>query len=270
MNTKFVTLTLILMLSLGCLLNHSIALYPEGAMDFEFNILESFKERDRLKDVDTMLGLVLTLLMAGGVAQGNKPGVFRGAVNRIKQTPVGRTVDSFMTKATQRWQQRTAAALISATLICGGITGCGTDNPMSVSAQNQDLTGWGVAYEDASGVLRTSKVIADHGDILTTNDPVDTELHQSEVLGIARAAHTFETIVINKGNYLDAYGDRFAEVEYLIGGISSSYYLNGEPTVLFVRMNYGDTASGEEIDLHRETGGSVDLLIRANEVLRYE
>ncbi len=214
-------------------------------------------------------GVVLALLLAAGVAQGNKPGVFRGAVNKLKQTPVGSKINSFMTKATQRWQQRTAAALISATLICGGITGCGTDNPMSsVSAQDMDLTGDYVAYVNARGELEASEVVADQGDMLIiTENFVEMELHQSEVLGIGGGyPPTDDSVKFRKGNHLDAYGDMFADIEYLYGKLGSGFKLNGEFTVVDVALSGGTTASGEEILFYKALPGeTIRVLIYADE-----
>ncbi|RKU17931.1 hypothetical protein C6501_03400 [Candidatus Poribacteria bacterium] len=150
-----------------------------------------------------------------------------------------------------------AAALIFVTLLCGVMTGCDRDE------DSQELVGRAVAYENASGELTEGRVDSAEGDMLFLSS--GEELHQSEVLGLASARHTSATIVIAKGNYLDAYGDRFADIEYLIGGISSSFYLNGEHTVSLVEINYGDTASGEQIALYRELGGSIALYIRADE-----
>ena len=202
-----------------------------------------------------------------GVAQGNKPGVFRGAVNRIKQTPVGSKVDSFMTKATQRWQHRTAAALISATLICGGITGCGGDNPMSSGSQQVEYrAGQEIIYETANGELRLADVVTDHGTMLTIapyRDTGEIEISESKALGYAMPPGGADTVTFAKGRYLDAYGDKYAEIEFLHGGVTTSYWHpNGDKEVAAeIGVGWGTTASGKKIDIHDH----IYVLVRRSE-----
>ena len=212
-------------------------------------------------------GVVLALLLAAGVAQGNNSGTFRGMVNKLKQTPVGSKVDSLMTKAGQRWQQRTAAALISATLICGGITGCGTDNPMSVSAQQVEYrAGEEIIYETANGELRLADVVTDHGTMLTIAPYKDTgeiEISESKALGYANPPTSASTFTFAKGRHLDAYGDKYAEIEFLHGGMTTSYWHpNGDaPIAAEIKVAWGTNAAGEEIDIYDR----IYVLVRRSE-----
>ncbi len=204
-----------------------------------------------------------------GVAQGNKNGVLKRitnkVANKVKEVPA---VKRFNTFAKYDWKRKAAAAALPVLLLCSPITGCGTDNPMSVSAQDTDITGKRVAYVNASGELEVSRVVADQGDMLIiTENFVEMELPQSEVLGVSTSyPPTDNPVKFRKGNHLDAYGDMFADIEYLYGSLGTSYKLNGEFTVVTVSLSSGTTASGEEVLFYKKLPGeSVRVLIYADE-----
>ena len=126
----------------------------------------------------------------------------------IKPKTQGRRSDNgFISKIKQG-----LAALLFATLICGTMMGCGADE--GNTEDDRDITGRVVAYVDANGELATGKVLADHGDTL---DMGGFELSQSEILGIRTTARSLDPITLAKGRHLDAYGDQFADIEYLHG-----------------------------------------------------
>jgi len=206
-----------------------------------------------------------------GVAQGNKNGVLKRITNKVtskvKEVPAVERLSTLANKAKYDWKMRAAAAALPVLLLCSPITGCGTDNPMSVSSQNQDLMGKRVAYVNASGELEASEVVAIQGDTLSvSNFYGDGEIHRSEVLGVVASPPTYDTVKFRKGNHLDAYGDMFADIEYLYGSMGRAYKLNGEFTVVDVSLTFGTTASGKEVLFDQELPGeSVRVLIYADE-----
>ena len=138
------------------------------------------------------------------------------------------------------------------------MVGCGGDNPLSggdEGTQSQDLTDKAIVYLDSSGNLRTANVYTDHGDMLTVSSrDGKVELQRSEVLGVGSGPPTREGITFAKGNYLDSYGDEFADIEYLHGMLGAGYrsLTDGEYVVVRASVSHGITFSGEEVQVMRK------------------
>ena len=157
------------------------------------------------------------------------------------------------------------AALLFATLICGTMMGCGADE--GNTEDDWDITGRVVAYVDANGELATGKVVADHGDTL---DMGGFELSQSEILGTRTTARSFDPITLAKGRHLDAYGEQFADIEYLHGmaeKIFVSRNANGESETkaAYITVFGGTTASGKEVTFANEIGNDIYILVRRSD-----
>lgn len=148
------------------------------------------------------------------------------------------------------------------------MVGCGADNPLSSGSeisQSQDLTTKRVVHLNASGELIVSRVGADHGDMLTISSPNgNVELPRSEVLGVQTGPPTDEGVTFAKGNYLDSYGDKYSDIEYLLGRIGKGYrsLTDGEIKVVRVSVGNGITFSGKEVALYHD---DIKLLIYADE-----
>ncbi len=153
-----------------------------------------------------------------------------------------------------------AAALIFVTLICGTMVGCGADD----ETPDRDLTGRRIAYVDANGELTSAVVAADHGNTL---DMGGFELSESEIVGFGDAPGSFDSITLAKGKHLDAYGDRFADIEYLHGMVEIRYISIGdhEVTAALLGIFYGTTASGEQVWFPDEIGDNVWVLVRRSD-----
>ncbi len=153
-----------------------------------------------------------------------------------------------------------AAALIFVTLICGTMVGCGADD----ETQDKDLTGREIAYVNASGKLTTGVVSVDHGNTL---DMGGFELSESEIVGYGTTPGSFDSITLAKGKHLDAYGDRFADIEYLHGMVEIRYVslVDGETTAALVNVDYGTTASGEMVTFTNEIDDNVWVLVRRSD-----
>ncbi len=157
-----------------------------------------------------------------------------------------------------------AAALIFVALICGTMMGCGGDDE---ELQDRDITGKVIAYVDANGELATGKVVADHGNIL---DMGGFELSQSEILGTKTTAGSGDSITLAKGRHLDAYGEQFADIEYLHGmaeNIFVSFNANGdlETKAALVTVRGGTTASGKMVGFRHEIGEDLSILVRSSD-----
>ncbi len=196
-------------------------------------------------------------------------------MSKIKKVPAVERVSGFLTKAKQGWTTRKNAALFSMSmaLFCGGagsMVGCGADNPLSSGSevtQNRDLTGKAVAHLDASGELTVSTVHVDHGDTLILIRPnADIEFPQSEVLGVGGGPPTDEGVTFAKGNYLDSYGDKYADVEYLLGGLGGGFrsLTTDEYVVVRASVSHGITFSGKEVRV-KDNGSNINILIYADE-----
>ncbi len=216
-------------------------------------------------------------LMAGGVAQGNNSVTVRSVANKmvgkIKKVPAVERVSGFLTRAKHGLTMKKNVALVSMFLLCGGagsMVGCGADNPLSSGSevtQDRDITGKVIAYVDANGELATGKVVADHGNIL---DMGGFELSQSEILGTATVAGSFDPITLAKGRHLDAYGDQFADIEYLHGMVEEVFVsrnASGESETKAALVNAlgGTTASGKEIVFRDAIGEDLYILVRRSD-----
>ena len=80
------------------------------------------------------------------------------------------------------------------------------------------------------------------------------QLAESKVLGEGSAPTGFSTFTFAKGNHLDAYGDKYTEVEYLHGTMARSYLspTGGGTVAAELSVDYGTTSSGKEVDISRE------------------
>ena len=219
-------------------------------------------------------------LMAGGVAYGNGPGTgIRGAISKFKKVPAVESVNSFLARAKNGWTPRKSAVLFSIAILCvgaGSMVGCGTDNPLSGGSevsQSQNLTKKNVVYLNASGELTVKRVHADYGgdtlmlveaEGLPTGDKI--EIQRSEVLGVGEGPPTREGVTFAKGNYLDSYGDEFADVEYLLGKLAGGFrsLTDGEIVVVQASVSHGITFSGKEVQV-KDNGNKIKLLIYADE-----
>ncbi len=206
-------------------------------------------------------------MLAGGVAQGNNSVTVRGIANKmvgkIKKAPAVESVSEFLTKAKHGWTMRKSAALLSMFLLCGGagsMVGCGADD----ETPDRYLTGNIIAYVDASGELVSAKVVADHGNIL---DMGGFELSQDEILGYRTVAGSLDSITLAKGNHLDAYGDRFADIEYLHGMVEKVFVslVDGDVTAALLTIFGGTTSSGKEVYFIDEIGDDIQLLVRRSD-----
>ena len=195
-------------------------------------------------------------------------------MSKIKKVPAVERVSGLLTKAKQGWATRKSAAFFSMALFCvgaGSMVGCGAGNPLSSGSevtQNKDLTGKNVAHLDASGELTVSRVHVDHGDTLILIRPnADIEFPQSEVLGIQTSPPEDAGdagVTFAKGNYLDSYGDKYADIEYLHGGLGDGYrsLTTGEIVIVRATIDAGTTFSGKEVTLYHD---NIKLLIYADE-----
>ncbi len=171
-------------------------------------------------------------------------------MNKIKNVPAVERVNNFLTKAGESW----TTALLAMILICGGIIGCGGDG------DDQEIyytAGREIIYETANGELRLAEVISDNGNTLTVapyGEAGEMQLAESKVLGKASGPSSGSPLVFAKGNHLDAYGDKYAEVEYLHGMMATEYFsaANGEIVAAELSVSYGTTASGKQVDISRE------------------
>ena len=108
-------------------------------------------------------------------------------------------------------------------------------------------------------------VVADHGNIL---DMGGFELSQERDIGIWRLPLALlDSVTLAKGNHLDAYGDRFADIEYLHGMVEIRYISIGdhEVTAALLGIFYGTTASGEQVWFPDEIGDNVWVLVRRSD-----
>lgn len=158
-----------------------------------------------------------------------------------------------------------AAALIFVALICGTMMGCGADE--GNTENDRDITGKVIAYVDANGELAMGKVVADHGDTL---DMGGFELSQSEILGTGGAAANSSSITLAKGRHLDAYGEQFADIEYLHGMVETSFELlnasgDWETKAAYITVMGGTTASGKEVTFANEIGNDIYILVRRSD-----
>lgn len=208
-------------------------------------------------------------LLTGSVAQAQNSGTFRGmarkAVSKLKQVPAVDKASSLLNQAKHNWKMRAAAAALSIPLLCGTITGCGTDNPFTSSGGLGDLQNMGVVYRDASGKLDYGRVRSDHGDTLIVST-IDggMELHESEVLGVSGGSRP-DYILFPAGNHLNNYGDVFADFEYINGIVNSAYELNGKTTYFMVGAQLGVTSTGKRVHFYEDLGYELEqLLIPAN------
>ena len=157
------------------------------------------------------------------------------------------------------------AALLFATLICGTMMGCGADE--GNTQDDWDITGKVIAYVDANGELAMGKVVADHGDTL---DMGGFELSQSGILGTGGAADSGDPITLAKGRHLDAYGEQFADIEYLHGMVETSFELRNasgewEAKAALITVRGGTTASGEMVGFRHEIGEDLSILVRRSD-----
>ncbi len=174
-------------------------------------------------------------------------------MKKIKNVPAVERINNFLTKAGESW----TTTLLAMLLICGGIIGCGGDG------DEQEIyytAGREILYETANGELRLAEVISDNGNTLTVapyGEAGEMQLAESKVLGEGNAPTGGGTLTFAKGNHLDAYGDKYAEVEYLHGAMATSYLspTGGGTVAAEILVNYGTDASGERISL-----GSIDDL----------
>ncbi len=179
----------------------------------------------------------------------------------IKPKTQGRRSDNgFISKIKQG-----LAALLFATLICGTMMGCGADE--GNTEDDRDIIGKVIAYVDANGELATGKVVADHGDTL---DMGGFELSQSEILGTRTAAGALDPITLAKGRHLDAYGDQFADIEYLHGMIEKEFIslnANGdwETKAAYIMVDSGTTASGKMVSFINTIGDDIYILVRRSD-----
>ena len=173
----------------------------------------------------------------------------------IKPRTQGRRSDNgFISKIKQG-----LAVLLFATLICGTMMGCGADE--GNTQDDWDITGKVIAYVDANGELAMGKVVADHGDTL---DMGGFELSQSEILGTATAPANFSSIALAKGRHLDAYGEQFADIEYLHGMVedvfvSRSVSGESETKAALVTVRGGTNSSGEAVTFRRVIGEDIEI-----------
>ena len=158
-----------------------------------------------------------------------------------------------------------SAALLFATLICGTMLGCGADE--GDTQDDRDITGKVIAYVDANGELAMGKVVADHGDTL---DMGGFELSQSEILGTATVAGSSDPVTLAKGRHLDAYGEQFADIEYLHGMVedvfvSRSASGESETKAAYIAVHGGTTTSGEMVSFRRAIGEHIYMLVRRSD-----
>ena len=179
----------------------------------------------------------------------------------IKPRTQGRRSDNgFISKIKQA-----SAVLLFATLICGTMLGCGADE--GDTQDDRDITGKVIAYVDANGELAMGKVVADHGDTL---DMGGFELSQSEILGTGTVASNFSTITLAKGRHLDAYGDQFADIEYLHGMVEKRFVWRNasgesETKAAYIMVDSGTTTSGEVVAFRRAIGEDIYMLVRRSD-----
>ncbi len=157
------------------------------------------------------------------------------------------------------------AALIFVVLICGTMMGCGADE--GNTQDDRDITGKVIAYVDANGELAMGKVVADHGDTL---DMGGFELSQSEILGTGAPAANASSVSLAKGRHLDAYGEQFADIEYLHGMVEKSFEsLNAsgdwEAKAAYIMVDSGTTTSGEVVAFRRAIGEDIYMLVRRSD-----
>ncbi len=158
-----------------------------------------------------------------------------------------------------------AAALIFVALICGTMMGCGADE--GNTEDDRDITGKVIAYVDANGELAMGKVVADHGDTL---DMGGFELSQSEILGTGTTAGSLDPITLAKGRHLDAYGEQFADIEYLHGMVEKRFMsinANGEreTKAAYIMVDSGTTASGKMVSFINAIGEDIYMLVRSSD-----
>lgn len=139
------------------------------------------------------------------------------------------------------------STLFVVSVIC--CSGCGSDDDGS---QEIHLSaGREIIYEGANGELRLAHVVTDHGNTLTVDTgSSEIQLSESEVLGIGGLPPgSFDTFTFAKGRHLDAYGDKYADIEHLHGGMTRRYrsITSDETVAAEIKVHYGTTASGEEI-----------------------
>ena len=171
--------------------------------------------------------------------------------------PAVESTNALINKAGQGWKRRTSAALLFTILICGGvggITGCEREDD---SQQVEYRAGEEIIYETANGELRLADVVTDHGTMLTIapyGESGEIKISESKALGYANAPSTGSTLTFAKGRHLDAYGDKYAEIEFLHGSMTTGYTSpTGEGTVAAeIRVGYGTTVSGKEVYLGDE------------------
>ena len=180
-----------------------------------------------------------------------------GFISKIKQ---GSAAQLFATLIC-----RPAAALIFVALICGTMMGCGADE--GNTEDDRDITGKVIAYVDANGELAMGKVVADHGDTL---DMGGFELSQSEILGIRTTARSFDSITLAKGRHLDAYGDQFADIEYLHGMAEKEFVwrnANGdsETKAAYIAVRGGTNSSGKAVTFRDAIGEDIYILVRRSD-----
>ena len=161
--------------------------------------------------------------------------------------------------------KQASAVLLFATLICGTMLGCGADE--GDTQDDRDITGKVIAYVDANGELAMGKVVADHGDTL---DMGGFELSQSEILGTRTTALSGDSITLAKGRHLDAYGEQFADIEYL-HGLAENIFVSrnasgeSETKAAYIMVNGGTNSSGKEVSVTNENGGFIYLLVRRSD-----
>ncbi len=142
------------------------------------------------------------------------------------------------------------STLFVASVIC--CAGCGADGD---DQEIKYTAGREIIYEDANGELRLAEVISDNGNTLTVapyGEAGEMQLAESKVLGESNSPYSFDTYTFAKGNHLDAYGDKYAEVEYLHGAMARSYSspTNGEVVAAELSVGSATTASGKKMAIH--------------------
>ena len=156
------------------------------------------------------------------------------------------------------------STLFVASVIC--FAGCGADG------DDQEIiytAGREILYETANGELRLAEVISDNGNTLTVapyGEAGEMQLAESKVLGESDSPDSADTYTFAKGRHLDAYGDKYAEVEYLHGAMARSYYslTNGETVAAELSADSATTRSGERIRISED----IYVLVRKSDYWR--
>ena len=155
------------------------------------------------------------------------------------------------------------STLFVASVIC--CAGCGADG------DDQEIiytAGREILYETASGELRLAEVISDNGNTLTVapyGEAGEMQLAESKVLGRGNGPQDVDTYTFAKGRHLDAYGDKYAEVEYLHGAMSRTYWSSTDEVVAAeFSIGWGTTSSGKEVKFNED----IYVLIRKSDYWR--